>query len=133
MAKVVIAGDAVVITSAMKLKDLQTIAKYRPEALTLKGGEDGKEPIFAISVDTRDSGSINKYGATFGSVTHDAEKLATITLHLDLCEEVDAKTAVAEAVGSAIIQLNTLEGTLPEVLASIEAEKANIMSNIFIA
>ena len=44
MAKIVIAGDAVVVTSAMKLEDIKTIEKYRPKELVLKGGEDGKEP-----------------------------------------------------------------------------------------
>ena len=44
MAKIVIAGDAVVITSALKLEDIKTIAKYNPKALTLMGGEDGRSP-----------------------------------------------------------------------------------------
>ena len=47
MAKITIAGDAAVVTSAMKLEDIKTIEKYRPKELVLKGGEDGKEPIFS--------------------------------------------------------------------------------------
>ena len=53
MAKIVIAGDAVIVTSTMKLEDIKTIAKYRPKALTLMGGEDGKEPIFAVRSEER--------------------------------------------------------------------------------
>lgn len=49
MAKIVIAGDAVVVTSAMKLEDIKTIEKYRPKELVLKGGEDGKEAIHSVS------------------------------------------------------------------------------------
>ena len=41
MAKITIAGDAAVVTSAMKLEDIKTIEKYRPKELVLKGGEDG--------------------------------------------------------------------------------------------
>ena len=78
-AKVTIVGNAVVITSSMKREDLCTIKKYRPDALVLKGGEDGREPIFGISVGTC-CGSINSVGATFGGETHDEAKLATITL-----------------------------------------------------
>ena len=48
MAKITIAGDAAVVTSAMKLEDIKTIEKYRPKELVLKGGEDGKEPIFCL-------------------------------------------------------------------------------------
>lgn len=63
MAKIVIAGDAIVVTSAMKLEDIKTIEKYRPNALTLMGGEDGKEPIFAIGT-TEGCGNINQVGAS---------------------------------------------------------------------
>ena len=41
MAKIVIAGEAVVVTSAVKLEDYRKVAKYRPKALVLLGGEDG--------------------------------------------------------------------------------------------
>lgn len=131
MAKIVIAGDAVVITSSMKLADIQTIQKYRPKELTLKGGEDGKEPIFAIGV-TDGCGSINEVGASFGRVSHDDEKLATITMVTDGVAG-DVKKWVADRIGGAIINLNKLEEKLPAVLAEIEGQKAEVMSNITVA
>ena len=82
MAKITIAGDAAVVTSAMKLEDIKTIEKYRPKELVLKGGEDGKEPIFAVGT-TNGAGNINAFGASFGDETRDDEKLACITLFLD--------------------------------------------------
>lgn len=131
MAKIVIAGDAAVITSELKLEDIRKVAEYRPDALVLRGGEDGKEPIFKIGV-TDGTGKINKYGAEFGSETHDDAKLATITVLLrDI--EGDVREAVAEAIGTSILNLNKLEETLPAVLAEIEDEKATILSNITIA
>lgn len=131
MAKIVIAGDAVVITSSMKLADIQTIQKYRPKELVLKGGEDGKEPIFAIGV-TNGCGSINEVGASFGRASHDDEKFATITM---VTEGVagDVKEWVADRIGGAIINLNKLEEKLPAVLAQIEGQKAEVMSNITVA
>lgn len=131
MAKIVIAGDAVVITSSMKLADIQTIQKYRPKELVLKGGEDGKEPIFAIGV-TNGCGSINEVGASFGRASHDDEKFATITM---VTEGVagDVKEWVADRIGGAIINLNKLEEKLPAVLAEIEGQKAEVMSNITVA
>lgn len=131
MAKIVIAGDAVVITSAIKLEDLRNIKKYRPTALVLKGGEDGNEPIFAINV-TNGNGDINQYGASFGAATRDDEKLATITLVAPGVEG-DIKEFVADKLGSALINLNKLEETLPGVIQSIASEKAQIMDNISIA
>ena len=132
MAKVVIAGDAVVITSSMKREDLLTIAKYRPNALVLKGGEDNKETIFRIAANKNGDGEINKYGATFGSESHDEEKLATITVFLN-CADGDVKEQVADALGSALINLGALEETLPDVLAEITAEKAAVMDSITVA
>lgn len=132
MAKIVIAGDAVVVTSSLKLEDIRTIDKYRPKELILKGGEDGKEPIFAIGV-TDGCGNINEVGASFGRETHDDEKLASITMCTGVGATGDIKAWVADRIGSAIINLNKLEDKLPAVLEEIEAEKAEVMSNITVA
>ncbi len=132
MAKVVIAGDAVVVTSSLKLDDLLTIAKYRPEALVLRGGEDNKEKLFCISANKRGIGEINKYGATFGSESHDDARLATITLSLSVTED-DAKEVIADALGSALTNLSKIEATLPEVLEQIADEKAAVMETITVA
>lgn len=131
MAKIVVAGDAVVITSDMKLEDIKTIKKYRPEALVLKGGEDGKEPIFRLGV-CNGAGSITKYGAEFGAETHDEDKKAMMTLILDTDKE-NVKEVVADTVGAYVMTLNKLEATLPAVLDDIKAEKERIMNNITIA
>ena len=128
MSKITIAGDAVVITSTMKLEDLKTIKKYRPDALVLKGGEDGKEPIFMISV-TESYGEINKYGASFASETHDDQKLATITMAGEFVGD-NILEAVADAFGASKANLDKLEATLPDVLAEIIAEKKSVMESI---
>ena len=69
MAKTKIFGDSVVMTSSVKLADLKNIAKYAPKALTLMGGEDGKEPIFSICIGKSGAGSLNAFGATFAPAT----------------------------------------------------------------
>ena len=131
MAKIVIAGDAIVVTSALKLEDIRAIEKYRPKELVLKGGEDGKEPIFAVGT-TAGAGNINAVGASFGRESHDAEKLATITMCTNGVTG-DVKEWVADHIGSAIISLNKLEEKLPTVLEEIAAEKAAVLSNITVA
>ena len=82
MSKVVVAGKAIVINSGVKLEDLKLIKKFRPDALILKGGEDGKEQIFRIDVAENEAGNINKYGAVFGEATRD-EGFATLTMILE--------------------------------------------------
>lgn len=131
MSKIVVAGEAVVITSSMKLEDLRTIQKYRPNALTLMGGEDGKEPIFSICV-TSGKGEINEYGASFGAETFDDNKLAVITVPAGSVKG-DVRDYIADKFGAAYTNLNKLEETLPAVLTQIKADKEKIMNDITIA
>ena len=126
MAKISIAGQAVVVTSAMALEDIKTIKKYRPKALILKGGEDGKEPIFALGIG---EGKINPVGASFNQATRDEAKLATLTMTTNFDGE-DIVAFVTDTLGGALMNLNKLEETLPAVLAEIAAEKATIQQNI---
>ena len=132
MAKIIIAGEAIVVTSAVKLEDYRKVAKYRPKALTLYGGEDGKEPVFRVGV-TNGEGSISKYGIEFNGSTHDEEKFAAITIVNPCSGNGDIKDAVADCIGPAVMQLNKVEAAIPDVLAEIDAEKAAILENITVA
>lgn len=129
MATIKVTGGAVVITSAMTLEALRTIAKYRPKALTLMGGEDGKEPVFAVNIAHGGAGSVNQYGASFSPETNDAGGKATITAIVTGIAG-DIKEAIADSFGATIINLNKLEATLPAALEEINAEKAAVLSNI---
>lgn len=135
MSKITIAGDAVAITSANTLEELKTISKYRPKALRLMGGEDGKELQFAILVREGAAGSINANGATFGRTANDGSGKACITVMLpdDISVKSDVKEYVADAFGGAVMNLNKLEETLPAVLSEIKADKDKVMAGITVA
>lgn len=132
MAKVTIAGNAVVVTSDVKLEDLYTIKKYRPAALTLMGGKENEEEIFTIDVGDEGCGDINVYGAYFCDETHDEAKKACITMCLGGVAG-DIKEFVADQLGGALMNLGKLENILPGVLENIKAEKQAIMANITVA
>lgn len=132
MAKIVIAGEAVVITSSLKLEDIKAIEKYRPNDLVLKGGEDGKEPIFRLGA-TTGAGGINSVGASFGREASDGSGLACITMVKTGVPTDNIKEWVADSLGSAITNLNALEEKLPEVLTAINTQKATVMANITVA
>lgn len=132
MAKIIVAGEAVVITSSMKLTDLETIKKYNPKALVLMGGEDGKEPVFCIGVNRGKTGSINQFSVDFGAETRDDKKLATMTL-MTSGVTGDVKEFVADKYGAALMLLNKLEATLPAALEAIAADKKAILENITIS
>lgn len=131
MAKIKIAGDAAVVTSALKLSDIQTVEKYRPKALTLYGGEEGKTPLFVVGTTAKGSGSINEYGAVFNGESHDGEGFATLTVSiLDRPKDVCVKDWIADKLGGAIINLNALEEQLPAVLTEIAEQKERVVSGI---
>lgn len=129
MAKIVIAGESVVITSTVKLQDFKKVKKYRPAALILMGGEDNEEPIFGVSI-VEGHGNISKFGVEFGKETHDDKKLASLTINLPDVGDRDIKEVVADEIGPAIVLLNRIEKAIPSVLEEIEAEKEAILSNI---
>lgn len=130
MATIKVVGDAIVITSTLKLEDILSVQKYRPSALILKGGEDGKEPIFAIMANPGANGTLTKFGATFGSASHDDNKFATITGGLPNTEGLDVKEFIADQYGAALNSLGKLEASIPGVLAEVRQERNAVMQNI---
>lgn len=133
MAKITIVGDAMVVTSTKTLENLKTLEKYRPKALRLyETNDEGKrEEIFTVGT-TKGTGSINQYGASFASSTHDEAKLATITLPIP-AGTADAKEYAAEKIGVAITLLNKVEAQIDGALADVAADKAKVLENITVA
>ena len=130
MARITIAGDSIVITSSHTLEAIKKIEKYAPRSLKLyELNEDGKpEEVFAVA-SAKAAGSINQYGASFGSTTHDNAKLATITLPIP-ANVPDAVQYAAETYGRAVMLLNRVESQFGEALARIDAEMEAILDSI---
>lgn len=129
MAKIIIAGDAMIIESAYTLDDIATLKKYRPKALTLFDN-DGKSEVFKVGL-TCGTGSISNYGASFGSSSKNEAGRAIITVMIPSCVE-DAKAYAEEVVGAAIIKLNMVEDQFGEALADVAAERQEVRENITI-
>ena len=127
MAKVQVVGNAVVITSGVKMKDIESLAKYNPDALILKGGDDGKEPVFAIAAGN--AGGINCVGVTFNGKTRDEQELATLTMTINYTGD-NVKEFVADKLGGALIKLNELEAQLPAAIEALNAQHAEVLANI---
>jgi hypothetical protein len=130
MPKTVVAGNALVITSELKLADLKTVKRYRPEALTLMGGKDGDDPIFTIS--TEGGAGINEYGAVFKDESRDGEGFACITAELTYSGD-DLKGYIADKFGGALMHIGELEKVLPDVIKEIADQKKAVMEQITIA
>lgn len=130
MAKTVVAGNALVVTSEMTLDALKMVKKYRPKALTLWGGKDGDDPLFTIS--TEGGAGINDFGATFKDEARDGSGLACITIGLEYTGD-KLKEYIADKFGGALMKLDKLEKTLPEVVDEIGDERDAVMESIQIA
>lgn len=120
-------GEAVVITSAAKLEDIRKIEKYRPDALVVLGGEDGKEPIFAVGLSSKRSGSINSFSIDFGGCNEDGFAQVTVSY----CgPNENVKAHLADSIGPQLTMLGKLEESWPAVLAEIDADVDRIMASI---
>ncbi len=131
MAKIVIAGDEVVVTSAMKLEGHQD----HREVSSQGARPEGRRGWQGAHLRCRHHSWCREYQRSWRilrSENRDDDKLACITLFLDGVTG-DVKDWVADRLGAAIINLNKLEEKLPTVLEEIAAEKATVMSNITVA
>lgn len=127
MARIIVAGDALVIESAHTMETLNTLEKHAPKALVLYE-EDGKTEAFKVGT-TNGNGSISAYGASFNSVSRNGEEKAIITLSIPNGVD-DAEAYAEETVGTAIIKLNAVEAQFEAALADVAANKATIRSSI---
>lgn len=122
--KVTVVGEAAVITSDLKLEDIKTAKKYRPEALKLY---KDKEQVYQIGVTSRSSGSINNVGAEFSETT-DKEGHATITLSTD--REGDAAEEVMDKIGLPLLMVSRIEEAFAEHMTAIKADQDKIKALI---
>ena len=129
MASVKKFGEAVVITSAAKLEDIRKLAKYRPEALTLRD-EETQEPLFCIGVTAKRAGSISAFGAEFGGADGNGFAQVTMAYAGPAGDDEAVKAAIADSIGKAVALLSKLEATLPAALEEVDAEVANILASI---
>lgn len=120
-AHVDISGASAVLVSDVKLDDWLRVEKYAPEALKIVD-EEGNA-VFKVKVG-EGGGSVNEYGVCFGSYTNEGG-LATVTTLLD--DDIEDKVAaVKDIMGSALLDLNEIEGELPDVLKDIAEKEAEI-------
>ena len=130
MSKIIAAGEAVVITSDIKMEDLKTIQANRPKALNLyETNEDGKKTCIFTICATDGKGSVSANGIAFNAVSNAGDGTACVTVCIPDGEGT-VKERVAAKYGKAVMRLNELEPTLNPVISEIEAEKARMLAGI---
>lgn len=127
MAKMIILGNAVVVTSTRTLEEFKELQKYMPESLVLSD-EEGN-PIFKVGVS--EVGNFNKYGVSFDSEARDMSGKATVTL--DLPYDVDNAVAyVRDTYGSALLNLNKIEEGMTDAFEALEKVKEEVAESIVV-
>lgn len=129
MARIYTVGQAAVITSELTLEDIKVIQKYRRDALTLMGGEEGKDAVFTVMASDK-GGGINSVGAVFNHATGEHGNACITVMLPDGIEDV--KEYLVDKYGQAINCLNKLEYQLPSVLEDIYEEKRAVEDAITI-
>lgn len=125
MARITIAGDAIVVTSAIKTEVLVKLAKFKPKALKLFDTENKKDELYAVS--TGKDPSFTKFGATYSGTNADGFATATLPLPTGL---EDKATFVKDTYGYALLSLNTLEGQIENAADGMAADFDTIDSNV---
>ena len=126
MANVKIIGNAMVLTSDLKVEELNTVKKYTKDGLKLKD-EKGNE-IFSIAC-TPGHSSISSYGVSYGE--ENAEGYAQASLVLD--ESIKAEERMATVLDNyaiAIGNLKTLETYIREAYTGINKTVEEIKDSI---
>lgn len=129
MAKTKIFGDAIVITSTLKLDELKAVSKYHKEKLNLYGGEDGKELLFGVRISASGMGSLSPNGACFAPTSRVEGGYATITMTVPAGVS-DAKKWMVDENGGALMHLAELEKKLPDVVSKIVADEKAVAESI---
>lgn len=118
MAKVKVLGRAVVVTSDLKLEDIELAASIAPSSLKLVDAES-KEVLFQVGAGTHCE-SINDNGAIFSQDN-------MITVLVGGNKPITRKD-IKDLLGNAIIKLGRVEKQVAKELPSIEKELDKVIS-----
>lgn len=127
--KVKVLGNAMVITSEVRLSDIIALAKSNPDALVLYEGEGEKRhQVFRVGLCIGGEAKISDKGVVFNGKTGPEEHV-TVSLILP-GNPANPREYVADTYGIALKRLKAWEETVPGIMAAAKAEKDAILALI---
>lgn len=129
MAKLTIMGNAAVVTSSLKVSDIDKVAKYNPAGLILVEKDDAgkRKEIFRIAYNEK-GGSLNQFGATFNSTNKDG--FATLTVDLGSMAADRREAYAKDKFGYGLISLNALEAEFAAAATKVDADFGKMSESI---
>jgi len=128
MSKIKTLGDAMVLTSTVKLEDIMQLAKYNPKALVIVEPKTEDE-IFRITPSFKPS--FGKAGAAFNTANADGFAEMTILLPAGLSNE-EKLTWIKECYGVGLLELNKIETTIASAVAELNGKFDTMTESITI-
>jgi hypothetical protein len=127
MSKVKIIGNAVVITSDLKVEEILKVKKFTKSGLKLRD-EKGNE-IFAIDYRPGANSSISEHGIVYGEVNTEGYAQVSLLMAEDVKPE-DRMNVLLDDFAIALGNLNTLETYIREAATELEGTVETIKSSI---
>ena len=128
--RIALIGDAVVVTSTLKVEEIETLKKYNSDALKIFDA-DGNQ-TFGVSYENG-NGTLSKKGVVFGSPSRDGNGFATLTINLETEEDVPAdllKEMIADMLGDIPTKLEVIEQQAPAALSEVNAAREALINSI---
>lgn len=124
--KIRIVGNAMVLTSKLKLATIQKMEKYNPKALGLyEINKDEEVEVFKIM--SGKLSSINKFGIVFAEANKDGYAVATTLFPADI---KDKKEFIKDNFATVLFMLEDLEAAIETSCAELEAAFSKLDEDI---
>lgn len=127
MATIHIVGSAVVLKSALSLKDVQKLSKYDPDSMILR--DDSDKLIFKAAVAAAGTGDWTEKAVYFAPVSHDPDGLATVTVGIPEAI-LDAKEWAVDQLLHISAKLERLEEKMSAAVTRVDDAKTAMMEQI---
>ena len=124
MANIKVIGDAMIVTSAIKMEDIKLLQRLDPDSLVARDKDD--EPVYAVF--TGDSGFMENTGIRFTGA--DSNGFATVTILLPPASQAQREEFIKENYAMAITALQAMEELLIEYLISFKTKYNEAMQAV---
>ena len=129
--KMTLVANTVVITSTLKVEEIELLQKYEPDGLVIKD-EETKETLFVVATAKTAKGSLGVYGVEFNGKTRDEDGFATFSEVLEnLPDDIEkAKDAIVLKYGKGIKKLNDYEAVIKDRASQVKSSIAQVADGI---
>lgn len=115
MAKITVAGNALVITSKYSREEIKNVEKHAPQALTLL--DEKKTPYFKLS--QNGDGKVNKYGVSLNKTSNNGKACTTIIIDQN---EALTRDWVAEEYSVLVNNMKKVEDQIEEAMLAVREQ-----------